>query len=171
MQDRICENCGRWIERNEVLYEMTITIQAEAGAPVELEDAEDGADFLDEIQKLVEKMENMNEGEVEDATDQVHESYEFALCPECRQVMHKRLRRRRGFMEAERSPPHGASPMQALRSFVLQNNVTVIGLCVLVLFLGIGISVKMDTKWGYVVAFLAVCLALYTLKVNGVFNL
>ena len=61
--------------------------------------------------------------------------------------------------------------MNWLNSFVDRNDVTVIMISVLGLFLGLALAMKMDTKWGYVIAALAGVLCLYTLKVNGIFNL
>jgi hypothetical protein len=101
MQDRVCENCGRWIEPNEVLYRMTIIMEAEPGPELVLEEPDSEADLLAEIEKLVKQMENMSDEQVNEATDQVHEEYAFALCSDCRKIMHKRLARRRGFLETD----------------------------------------------------------------------
>lgn len=95
-ETRVCEHCGRWIEKNEILYRMLIVIQAEPTQELEMPDEDE--DLLEQIQKLVEKMENMTEEEVEEATSQVHESYHFALCGECRGIIHGRLKRRTGLI-------------------------------------------------------------------------
>jgi len=93
MGDRVCDHCGRWIEENEILFRMTISIQAEA-KPIVIEDL-DGAEIEKEFQELLETMESMTPEEAEDAIDEVHVSQHFQLCPECRHVVHDRMKRRR----------------------------------------------------------------------------
>ena len=100
MRDRVCDNCGRWIDKDEQLYVMTITIEADPG-PVELEAPEEDEDLLAEMQGIVERMEKMSPEEVEEATDQVHESQRFVLCPECREEMHRRFKRRSGILDTD----------------------------------------------------------------------
>lgn len=101
MDDRICDHCGRWIERNETRYAMTITLQADPGPEIELPEPAEDVDLLEEIQRLVESMEEMSPDQVQEATEQVHESYRFSLCPECRGEMHRRMRRRTRILDVE----------------------------------------------------------------------
>ncbi len=92
--DRVCENCGRWIEDNEILYRARLEVFAE---PVmddrSLRKSRD--ESAREWESLLEKLEKMDDQQVQDATDQVYESYEFNLCPSCRQEMHRRIKSHR----------------------------------------------------------------------------
>lgn len=99
MRDRTCDNCGRYIEGNETLFEMTITLRAEPGPELELEAPSDEIDLLEDLQKLVEAMEKMSQEQVDEATDQVHETASFTLCTDCRGEVHRRMRRHRDIIE------------------------------------------------------------------------
>ena len=92
MELRVCDGCGRWIEANETLFVMSVTLQAEAG-PVDL-DASAPGDVRDEFEKLVQAMERMTAEQIDEATDEVHENYRFALCAECRRDVHHRMKSR-----------------------------------------------------------------------------
>ena len=91
---RVCDNCGRWIEKNEVRYVMQVTLMAEPGPVVELPDPQNMEQVREELEKLVEAMQGMSDEQIEEAVDQVHESYEYILCPECRAEVHQRMKRR-----------------------------------------------------------------------------
>ncbi|MCC6545854.1 hypothetical protein IT570_01705 [Candidatus Sumerlaeota bacterium] len=92
MEGRLCDSCGRWIEPNEILYNMTVTI--EASDVVNLEDNRAADEIRDEFEKLVRAMEQMTSDEIDEATDEVHEDYRFSLCRSCRNDVHKRLKNR-----------------------------------------------------------------------------
>ncbi|MEO8376068.1 MAG: hypothetical protein ABI579_00220 [Candidatus Sumerlaeota bacterium] len=92
MDLRVCDSCGRWIESNETLFVMNVTIQAEAGV-IDL-DANAPGDVRDEFEKLIHAMERMTTDQISEATDEVHENYRFALCDDCRKDVHKRLKSR-----------------------------------------------------------------------------
>lgn len=95
MQDsRTCESCGRWIDEGETLFVMTVTLQADPKLDMDAIDPETLENSRQEFEKLIEAMEKMTAGQVEEATDQVHESYQFVLCPECREEVHGRMKQR-----------------------------------------------------------------------------
>ncbi|MBI5154670.1 hypothetical protein HZA57_05480 [Candidatus Poribacteria bacterium] len=91
--DRVCENCGRWIEPDEVLYRVRVEVFAEPRVPeVSLEKSR--SELASDWEELIRKLEQMNEDQVREATDQVYESYGYNLCGACRQELHRRIRRR-----------------------------------------------------------------------------
>lgn len=92
MEMRVCDSCGRWIESNETLFVMSVTLQAEAGV-IEVDNTAAG-DLRDEFEKLINAMERMTADQIDEATDEVHENYRFALCGDCRKDVHKRLKSR-----------------------------------------------------------------------------
>lgn len=91
---RVCDNCGCYIESNETLYVMQVAIMAEPGPEIDIPEITDIDDVRKELEKLIRAMEGMSEEEVEEAAEQVHESYRFVLCTECREEVHGRLKRR-----------------------------------------------------------------------------
>lgn len=100
-EDRVCENCGRWIDETEVRYLMQIEIMAEPGPVIRLDPPMDAEELRKEIEEQIRRMEAMDPEDVSEAEDQVHESYEFYLCPECRTQMHRRLKRRANILDPE----------------------------------------------------------------------
>ncbi len=97
-EDRVCENCGRWVDDQEVLYHVRIEVFAEpdfkeanVGSTAE-ETRQVWDDFLREL-------EQMTDEQVEDANAQVHEEFRFLLCGNCRSELHTRIRRRRQLLE------------------------------------------------------------------------
>jgi len=92
---RVCDHCGRWIAEVEILYEMTITVQAEAPSTLEITDEELQKNAREEWLALLRRMEKMSDRDVDEAIDQVHESHEFVLCPTCREGVHRVLRAHR----------------------------------------------------------------------------
>ncbi|MCB2156834.1 hypothetical protein KQI84_18300 [bacterium] len=96
--DRVCENCGRWVEENEVLYRVRIEVFAEPEVPnINIFD-KSREDLADEWDDLIERLEHMSELEAQEASDQVYENHEFNLCPECRREMHRRLKKHRDIL-------------------------------------------------------------------------
>ena len=98
MEMRVCDVCGRWVENNETLFAMTVTLQAEAGV-VNIDDATSGNDARDDFENLVRAMERMSAQQIDDATDEVHESYRFTLCSGCRKEVHNRMKSRTKILE------------------------------------------------------------------------
>lgn len=95
-QDRVCENCGRWIERPEILYRVRIDVFAEP--TVHLDDPLAESSSKRRWEDLIQQLEMMSDDQVQEATEQVHERYEFDLCPECRKEMHRRIKARRNLL-------------------------------------------------------------------------
>lgn len=96
-ESRVCENCGRWVAEDEVLFNCRIEIYAEARLR-DLEKESDPGEAEQEWEDLIRHLEEMSDEEVQEATDEVHESYEFSLCPECRREMHRRIRSRKDLL-------------------------------------------------------------------------
>lgn len=94
-KERVCDNCGRWIEKTEVLYHMQISMMAEPEVHLDIDAIESVEDIKKEIQRLYDKMEQMSPEEAAEAKAQVYEHYIYFLCPECRNEMHHRLKRMR----------------------------------------------------------------------------
>ncbi|MCX7625244.1 MAG: hypothetical protein N2Z21_03415 [Candidatus Sumerlaeaceae bacterium] len=88
--NRICHNCGREVGSNEQLYVLRIELFAKA-EPLELTIDDLLADHTAQIEKLIEEMEALDP---EEASDEVYESYNFELCPECRRRVHHLLKGR-----------------------------------------------------------------------------
>ncbi|MBI1291964.1 hypothetical protein GC173_12100 [bacterium] len=61
--------------------------------------------------------------------------------------------------------------IQTINRFAKGDMVTAIGLSVLVLAIGAGITAKMDNKIGIGLMLAGLVFGLYVLKVNGIFNL
>ncbi len=95
-RDRVCDNCGRWVEATEALFQVTVTLVAEPGPEIELPPENDPKR---EYERLLAKLEAMNPEEVREAEDEVHEAYRFALCPSCRREIHGWLRQRTRLQE------------------------------------------------------------------------
>jgi len=85
-----CDNCGRTIPSSSQTYIVRIELFAKA-EPLELTLDDLLADHTAQIEKLIEEMENLD---VEEATDQVYEAYAFQLCPVCRLRIHNLLKTR-----------------------------------------------------------------------------
>ncbi len=87
----VCQGCGCSIEDKSLSYRLRLELYASPDAPVfSAEDLE--GDLQAQWKALIDKMEAMSDKEVEEATDQVYESYEFLLCPACRRAWHERLK-------------------------------------------------------------------------------
>ncbi len=61
--------------------------------------------------------------------------------------------------------------VQAINRFAKGDMVTAIGLSVLVLAIGAGVTAKIDNKTGVGLMLAGLGFGLYVLKVNGIFNL
>ena len=96
---RVCDQCGVWVEGNELLYRLRVELCAEPG-PVELGSPEQVGDAADELEKLMHRLESMTAEEVSEATAQVYEAFDFALCANCRQGIRAQLRNRLTLFDA-----------------------------------------------------------------------
>ena len=96
--DRVCENCGRWIEQNELLYRVRIEVFADPDAPDVDVFGKSRDELAQEWDELINRLEAMSEDETREASDQVYEKHEFNLCPECRREMHLRLKKHRDIL-------------------------------------------------------------------------
>lgn len=96
-QDRVCENCGRWIEQNEMLYHARLEIFADKRYGLDCLDKEMETDSIT-LEELIEQLAKMSEEQVQGAADQVYEKLEFNLCPECRSELHDRMKKRRNII-------------------------------------------------------------------------
>ncbi|MCC5877043.1 MAG: hypothetical protein JJU11_12555 [Candidatus Sumerlaeia bacterium] len=79
----------------ETLYEMDVTLRAEAPSVLEISEEDLESAGQDAWNEIVDMLEGMSPEQVEEAVDQVHETHRFLLCHECRGVIHKILRRHR----------------------------------------------------------------------------
>lgn len=86
--NRVCDNCGRETSGQEQMYSIRIELFARTG-PLDLTLDDLLADHTAQIEKLVEEMDN---ADVDEATDQVHEAYLFEICTPCRQRFHRLLK-------------------------------------------------------------------------------
>lgn len=91
---RVCDQCGRWVERDETLYHARLQLYAEPAVRIE-EDNLSREQRRARWDAMIRRLEEMSDEEVEDATDQVHEEIAFQLCAECRSNLHERIRRGR----------------------------------------------------------------------------
>lgn len=105
--DRLCQGCGCLIRENTLSYRLRVELFASPDPPaIRPEDLEE--DLQAQWKALIETMEQMSADEVEEATDQVHESYEFVLCRHCRQYWHDRFQeycRQLHYWESDPPPP------------------------------------------------------------------
>jgi hypothetical protein len=76
-----CDMCGKPLLVDEdVRYVVKLEVFA-AYDPMELVDEDLDKDHLEEMSHLIDKMEDMNEQDLE---DQVYKNFRFDLCPTCR---------------------------------------------------------------------------------------
>lgn len=88
--ERRCDNCGADIEGHAISYILRLELFARGDAPeLNLDDLK--ADHTAQIEKLIEEMEHLD---VEEATDEVYEAYNFELCSKCRARIHELLKNR-----------------------------------------------------------------------------
>lgn len=98
-QSRVCDQCGRWVEKREILYLVMVTVQAEAPDELVLEMPESADAAAAAWKEAIEEMEAMGEEESREASAQVYEEHHFALCPECRGELRRRLRTHEKLLE------------------------------------------------------------------------
>jgi hypothetical protein len=91
--DRCCDQCGRWVEPNELLYRLRVELVAEPG-PVDLSAPQEIGDVQSELDALIRKLEGMTEDQVSEATSQIHERFDFNLCPKCRADIRAQMKNR-----------------------------------------------------------------------------
>ena len=89
--EQYCDYCNKLINKQQQGYALKIEMFALAG-PLEFSAQDLKKDYQSELQELIEKLESLD---VDEAEDQVHESYQFVLCAACRHDLHKRLKHRR----------------------------------------------------------------------------
>ena len=87
---QICESCGKTIEKPEVAFRLKIEMFADPSPP-EFSEEDLAMDAVDEMREIIEQLEALGAGEVE---DEVYEAYLFTLCGTCRQKIHRDLKRR-----------------------------------------------------------------------------
>ncbi len=111
ISDRVCDNCGTWVEENEILYHMTVTLMAEPRIRLDdhLQSGKLGT-FEEELQKLIKQMEKMDDDQIQEATDQVFEEYRLNLCPACRKQIHNQFKPRKQLEKRYPGPMEGDSP-------------------------------------------------------------
>jgi hypothetical protein len=94
---RICDNCGRVVPVKEQMYSLRIEMFARAEPLVftsqDLEQAPGP-----QMELLLKELEKVD---VEEATDQVYETYGFDLCGRCRGKFHRRMKERSGAEKGE----------------------------------------------------------------------
>lgn len=87
---RRCDYCDKLIGEKEQGYGLNIEMFALAD-PLELTEEDLERDFRAELEELIQQLEDVD---VSEAEDQVHEIYRFILCGKCRQAIHHRLKNR-----------------------------------------------------------------------------
>lgn len=88
--ERVCDGCGRRLTKSDQAYTLRVEMFASAD-PLELTVDDLLADHSAQIEKLIEQMEHLD---VEEASDQVYETYTFELCSQCRDELHRGLKAR-----------------------------------------------------------------------------
>lgn len=85
--NRTCDNCGQVTPDDEQMYSLHLAMYARADPLViDLEQLENVSEQLEEL------LESLPDLDAEEATDEVHESYAFDLCPRCRRRFHRQLK-------------------------------------------------------------------------------
>lgn len=97
LKDRGCDNCGRWIDADELMYCVRIDVYAEPRMPV-IDPGKGRGELAAEWDCLVRRLESMDETAAQEASDQVHEVTDLRLCAECRGELHRRIARRRDIL-------------------------------------------------------------------------
>ncbi len=88
MEERKCHNCNRVVKPESQLY--VLKIEMFASPEVIIPKQKPGTDAKAEMEALLKQMETIG---IEEATEQVYESYQYNLCGECRERFHKQLKR------------------------------------------------------------------------------
>jgi hypothetical protein len=92
--NRVCDECGRWVDEREILFHARLEVHAEARLP-DLDKLAAEGPVGAQFAALVDRLAKMSEEEAQDATDLVHEEVRFVLCPQCRRALHLRMAQRR----------------------------------------------------------------------------
>ncbi|KPL11236.1 hypothetical protein AMJ85_04070 [candidate division BRC1 bacterium SM23_51] len=88
---RLCDNCGRQIDPEEVAYWVRLEIFASPEAPtITPENLEQN--HIAQMEVLIAQMERLGPDECE---AQVFEAYRFVVCAACRNYFHEHLKHRR----------------------------------------------------------------------------
>jgi hypothetical protein len=74
---------------------MRISIVAEPGPVIDLDLPPPDADLRRAMEDLIARMEGMSEEEIRESESQVFEEFRLVLCPQCRDVVHQQVKRRR----------------------------------------------------------------------------
>jgi len=88
---RLCDNCGRQLEPDEITYWVRLEIFASPDPPVITPD-DLYEDHIGKMEALIEEMEALGPEECE---AQVYEVYRFVICTACRNYFHEHLKNRR----------------------------------------------------------------------------
>lgn len=96
--DRLCDQCGRWVEPNETLYRLRVEICAEPG-PIDLPPRESIGDVQSELEALIRRLESMTDEQVDEATSQIHEMFDYWLCPKCRAAIRAQMKQRMSIID------------------------------------------------------------------------
>ncbi|MDX2176576.1 MAG: hypothetical protein SF028_08895 [Candidatus Sumerlaeia bacterium] len=81
-EERVCDQCGSYVESNQTLYRLRVELVAEPH-PGPIGDSAGGS-VLEDLEALVRRLEAMSDEEVAEATAQVHERFDSFLCAACR---------------------------------------------------------------------------------------
>lgn len=95
---RVCDECGRWIDEREILYRMRIELFAEETISLDQE-TDNRMLKTDSLEELIQYLDSLSDEEAREATDQVYEKHEFALCATCRKVYHQKLKHRESILD------------------------------------------------------------------------
>jgi len=88
---RLCENCGRQMDDEEIPYWVRLEIFASPEPPtITPEDL--AQDHTGKLRALIEQMEKLGPDECQ---AQVYEAYRFVICTKCRNYFHDHLKQRR----------------------------------------------------------------------------
>ena len=93
IETRVCNECGRAIEPNETSYRVHLSMFAEPNLHQLEREMEMEPPTSDEWEDLIRRMQEMSDEEGAEASDQIHETFSWVLCPECRQQLHDRIKR------------------------------------------------------------------------------
>lgn len=88
--DTLCQGCGRIVSKKALTYRLRLELFA-SPEPPDLSDADLAGDLRAEWDALLGTLEQLSDEQAQEAIDQVHEQYEFVLCPTCRRLWHERL--------------------------------------------------------------------------------
>jgi len=99
MEDRVCNECGRFIEPNELAFCVRLEMFAEPKVTFTEEDLEDDVQSGDRWQKFIQELEDMSDDDVREANNQVYEKFAWLLCGNCRRDLHQRIKQHKKVAE------------------------------------------------------------------------